>query len=55
MEKELHQKQTYTAPILKRVEIDNEISLALESTPPTYESQNEHHSNDYFNQSPLNT
>lgn len=28
------EKQTYTAPELTKVLLDNEISLALESTPP---------------------
>ena len=27
-------KQIYTAPELTKIELDNEISLALESTPP---------------------
>lgn len=44
----------YTAPEIKQIVIDNEISLALESTPPTFEYHIQHHSSDYFNQNPLN-
>ncbi|MEI6755305.1 MAG: hypothetical protein WCK78_19375 [Paludibacter sp.] len=28
------QNQTYTAPEIERIELDNEIALQLESTPP---------------------
>jgi len=30
----INTKRVYTAPQIERVELDNEISLALESTPP---------------------
>jgi len=53
MEKEI--KLAYITPEMKRVEIDSEISLALESPPPVFETKNQSHSTDYFNQHPLNT
>lgn len=31
-------RQEYSAPTILRIKLDNEISLILESTPPTYES-----------------
>jgi hypothetical protein len=30
----INSKRVYTTPQIERVELDNEISLALESTPP---------------------
>ena len=32
------EKKKYTAPAIEIIVLDNEISLALESAPPTYES-----------------
>lgn len=43
------EKGEYTAPLIERIQLDNEISLALESAPP--EGPNE---SAYINQS-LNT
>ena len=28
------EKREYTAPVIEQIELDNDISLALESTPP---------------------
>lgn len=32
--KKIEEKQTYYPPIIERIKLDNEISLALESDPP---------------------
>jgi len=32
--KEINQRKEYTMPLIERITLDNEISLALESTPP---------------------
>ncbi len=47
------EKRAYYLPKVERIIIDNEISLALESEPPTFESRNvstqtEHFNNDIF-------
>jgi hypothetical protein len=46
-------KREYEAPIINQVLLDHEISLALESTPPTYETQNCSNAPDYFNNNPF--
>lgn len=33
-------KRQYKSPQIELIRLDNEISLALESDPPTYESEN---------------
>lgn len=33
-------KREYQSPQIELIRLDNEISLALESDPPTYESEN---------------
>lgn len=35
-------KKTYFAPLLSHIIIDAEISLNLESEPPTYENENDY-------------
>ena len=49
------EKKKYIAPQIELIELDNEISLALESTPPVgpSETYNQMSSPDYFNNSPL--
>lgn len=42
-------KQTYKAPSIKQIKLDNEISLALESTPPTGPDESYNKVPDYFN------
>ncbi len=48
--------KTYTAPIIELIVLDNEISLALESSPPAgpYETNNVI-SPEFFNNDPLKT
>lgn len=43
----------YIIPAIERVLLDNEISLALESTPPTYEQILNQKAPDYFNADPF--
>lgn len=44
--------QTYSSPVVERIELDNEIALQLESTPPKApgESMN---TPEYFNNDPF--
>jgi hypothetical protein len=47
------EKLKYRVPVVERINLDNDISLALESNPPTFESKNgmqvpEYFNNDYF-------
>jgi hypothetical protein len=46
-------KRTYYPPLIEQIELDNEISLVLESVPPAgpYESLNK--SPEYFNNDPF--
>ena len=53
MNNPLIEKKEYSSPQITRVKLDNEISLALESDPPTYESSNKVVSPDYFNDDPF--
>ena len=46
-------KQEYTAPIIAQIRLDNEISLALESTPPTFESSTKTSTPEFFNNEPF--
>ena len=45
-------KRVYTAPVIEHVKLDNEISLILESSPPTgpFETKN---APEYFNNDPF--
>lgn len=49
------QKQVYVTPEVERIELDNEIALQLESTPP--KAPGEAHLNvpDFFNSDPFKT
>jgi hypothetical protein len=47
--------RNYIAPVIERVELDNEISLTLDSTPPTFETSNKKSTPEYFNNNPLKT
>jgi hypothetical protein len=42
-------KLKYKIPEIVKIKLDNEISLALESTPPTYESVNSTKVHENFN------
>jgi hypothetical protein len=46
-------KRSYFPPVVEQIKLDNEISLVLESNPPTYESQNRFTSPENFNQNPF--
>jgi hypothetical protein len=47
-------KKFYFTPHIIEIKLDNEISLALESTPPTFESRN-NKGLEYFNNEPFKT
>ena len=53
--KTITEKKAYKSPEILVVVLDNEISLALESTPPTYESLNGSIAPDYFSNDPFKT
>ena len=46
-------KKTYKAPKIERIRLDNEISLALESTPPTGPGEPTSQAPEYFNNDPF--
>ncbi len=46
-------KGTYTAPVIERIELDNEIALQLESTPPKAPGEAKLNSPEYFNNDPF--
>lgn len=55
MESKQNLKQKYISPLIEIIQLDNEISLALESTPPTYETLRYNRNTDYFNNEPFKT
>lgn len=48
------EKKIYTVPKIELVELDNEISLALESAPPFGPGESIAKIPDYFNNDPFN-
>ena len=46
-------EQTYTAPQVERMELDNEITLQLESTPPKAPGEAHIQAPEYFNNDPF--
>jgi hypothetical protein len=46
-------KRTYLAPQIERIKLDNEISLALESTPPEGPGEPTSQAPEYFNNDPF--
>ena len=52
---EVAKKRTYTAPNIERIKLDNEISLALESTPPIGPGWESKNAPEYFNNDPFKT
>jgi len=48
-------KNVYTAPLVERIELDNEIALQLESTPPKAPGEANLHAPEYFNNYPFKT
>jgi hypothetical protein len=54
----LNKKQVYTTPQINRIELDNEISLTLDSTsgaPPAGPGEPTSFAPDYFNPDPFKT
>ena len=50
--KKNNNKLEYTQPFIKRIKIDNEISLVLESTPPSGPRESSRVHPEYFNNDP---
>lgn len=46
-------KRTYTVPLIEKIQLDNEISLALQSTPPTYENVIQKNAPEFLNNDPF--
>ena len=49
---EIH-KSVYAAPMVERIELDNEIALQLESTPPKAPGEAHNATPEYFNNDPF--
>ena len=47
--------QSYTAPKVERIELDNEIALQLESTPPHAPGEAKLNAPEYFSNDPFKT
>jgi hypothetical protein len=52
---ENNQKRRYNSPQIERIKLDNEISLALESSPPVFELTKASNAPEYFNNDPFKT
>ena len=50
-----NKRQIYTAPQLERIELDNEIALQLESTPPKAPGEAQLKAPEYFSNDPFKT
>lgn len=48
-------KQNYIAPTIERIELDNEIALQLESTPPKAPGEGRLIAPEYLNSDPFKT
>ena len=48
-------KKAYRKPQIERIKLDNEISLALESSPPTGPGESLSKAPEYFNNDPFKT
>ncbi|MEI6554943.1 MAG: hypothetical protein WCL70_05110 [Paludibacter sp.] len=48
-------KQAYSTPQIERIELDNEIALQLESTPPKAPGEAHLNPPEYFNNDPFKT
>jgi hypothetical protein len=46
-------KQEYITPTIEVIQMDNEISLAMESTPPVYEISKSMNAPEYFKNDPF--
>jgi secreted Zn-dependent insulinase-like peptidase len=49
----MYKQRTYSTPLIKRIKLDNEISLVLASDPPVYEKANFSSAPEYFNNDPF--
>ena len=47
-------KRKYTAPLIEQIQLDNEISLILESTPPFGPDEFSNNVSENFNNDPFN-
>jgi hypothetical protein len=47
------EKRTYNAPVIEKIKLDNEISLALESAPPAGPGESFLKAPEYFNNDPF--
>jgi hypothetical protein len=47
--------KTYSVPVIERIELDNEISLALESAPPAGPAEGYIKISEYLNVDPFKT
>ena len=53
MKAQNREKRLYTAPLIEQIKLDNEISLALESSPPIGPEETSLMSPEYFNNDPF--
>jgi hypothetical protein len=53
MKKSKETSATYNAPNVERIELDNEIALQLESTPPKAPGEANLNAPEYFNNNPF--
>ena len=51
--RDVYRKLTYFSPQIERIKLDNEISLALESTPPLGPGETMNSVPEYFNNDPF--
>ena len=49
------EKLSYSAPLIERIELDNEIALQLESTPPKAPGEANLQIPEYFSEDPFRT
>jgi hypothetical protein len=47
------ENRIYVSPVIERVELDNDISLTLDSTPPAGPGEPTGYAPEYFNQDPF--
>ena len=47
------ENRIYVSPVIERVELDNDISLTLDSAPPTGPGEPTGYAPEYFNNNPL--
>lgn len=55
MKTQYKSKGEYKTPIITQIKLDNEISLQLQSTPPTYENVIHKNAPEFFGMDPLKT